>query len=166
MPTIGKSSLELHGFADASKMTVCAAIYAVLYCGESPIDRNLLIANSRVAPKKLKFPRLELVAAQTLAKLQNNVENALKSSAMASFHNWVDSVTVLYWLSTGGEWCTFVRNRVKKIKKLSHTHTGENPSDLGTRGTSQDKSDESWFKGPGWLTDGSTGPTQPEIAEI
>ena len=25
--------------------------------------------------------------------------------------------------------------------------------------------DESWFKGPGWLTDGSTGPIQPEISE-
>ena len=168
--TINQSHFELHGFADASKMAVCAAIYAVSYCEESPIDRNLLVAKSRVAPKNLSIPRLELVAAHTLAKLQNNVENALKSFPIASSHNWVDSVTVLYWLSDRGEWSTFVRNRVKKIKELSsatwkYVPTSENPSDLGTRGTSPGKLGESWFKGPGWLTDGSTGPTQPEISE-
>ena len=116
--TIGKSSLELHGFADASKMAVCAAIYAVSYCGESPIDRNLG-REVESGPKKFSIPTLELVAAHTWTKLQNNVENAQNSSAIASFHSC--SVTVLYWLSTRGEWCTFVRNRVKKIKTLSHT---------------------------------------------
>ena len=168
--TISQSHFELHGFADASKFAVCAAIYAVSYCGETPFDRNLLVAKSRVAPKNLSIPRLELVAAHTLAKLQSNVENALKSFPIASFHNWVDSVTVLYWLSGHGEWSTFVRNRVKKIRELSratwkYVPTGENPSDLGTRRTSPDKLDESWFKGPGWLTDGSTGPIEPEISE-
>ena len=168
--TINQSHFELHGFADASKMAVCAAIYAVSYCEESPIDRNLLVAKSRVAPKNLSIPRLQLVAAHTLPKLQNNVENALKSFPIASSHNWVDSITVLYWLSDRGEWSTFVQNRVKKIKELSsatwkYVPTSENPSDLGTRGTSPDKLGESWFKGPGWLTDGFTGPTQPEISE-
>jgi hypothetical protein len=168
--TISHSHFELHGFADASKLAVCAAIYVVSYRGEIPFDRNLLVAKSRVAPKNLSIPRLELVAAHTLAKLQNNVKNALKSSPIASLHNWVDSVTVLYWLSDRGEWSTFVRNRVKKIRELTsatwkYVPTTENPSDIGTRGTSPDKLGESWFKGPGWLTDGSTGPIQPEISE-
>ena len=110
------------------------------------------------------------MAVHTLAKLQNNLKNALKSSPIASLHNWIDSVTVLYWLSDRGEWSTFVRNRVKKIRELTsatwkYVPTTENPSDIGTRGTSPDKLGESWFKGPGWLTDGSTGPIQPEISE-
>jgi hypothetical protein len=168
--TIGQSHFRLHGFADASKLAVCAVIYVVSYRGETPVDRNLLVAKSRVAPKNLSIPRLELVAAHTLAKLQNNVKHALSSFPIASLHNWVDSVTVLYWLSDHGEWSTFVRNRVKKIKELTsatwkYVPTTENPSDLGTRGTSPDKLGESWFKGPEWLTDGSDGPVQPEVSE-
>ena len=62
--------LQLHGFVNARKMAVCAAIYTVSYCGESRrIDRNLLVNKSRVAPKNLSIPRLKLVGAHTLAKL-------------------------------------------------------------------------------------------------
>ena len=67
--TVSQSHFELHGFADASKIAMCAATYAVSYCGETPFDRNLLVAKSRVGPKNLSIQRLELVAARTLAKL-------------------------------------------------------------------------------------------------
>ena len=125
--TINQSHFELHGFADASKMAVCTAIYAISYCGESPIDRNLLVTKSRVAPKNLSIPRLELVAAHALAKLRNNVENALKSFPVASSHNWVNSLTILYWLSDRGEWFTFVRNCLQKIKELQVQHGNRYP---------------------------------------
>ncbi len=66
--TTNNSKIELHGFADASKHAVCAAIYVVeLHEGE-PISQNLLVAKSRIAPVA-SIPRLELIAAHTLAKL-------------------------------------------------------------------------------------------------
>ena len=161
---------EIHGFADASKVAVCASIYVVTYQDSTPVDQNLLVAKSRVAPKEMSIPRLELVAAHSLAKLQNNVSKALMSIPITAYHNWVDSVTVLCWLANRGEWSTFVRNRVKKIGELteatwSYVPTNENPSDFGTRGTASSKIKALWFKGPSWLSDESNRPLQPTILE-
>ena len=161
---------EIHGFADASKVAVCASIYVVTYQDSTPVDQNLLVAKSRVTPKEMSIPRLELVAAHSLAKLQNNVSKALMSIPITAYHNWVDSVTVLCWLANRGEWSTFVRNRVKKIGELteatwSYVPTNENPSDFGTRGTASSKIKALWFKGPSWLSDESNRPLQPTILE-
>ena len=95
---------EIHGFADASKVGVCAALYVATYQDSTPVDQNLLAAKSRVAPKETSIPRLELVAAHTLAKLQNNVSKALVSFPNTVYHNWVDSITVLCWLANRGEY--------------------------------------------------------------
>lgn len=110
---------EIHGFADARKVAVCAA----LYIDSTPVDQNLLVAKSRVAPKEMSIPRLELVAAHTLAKLENNVSRALASFPITAYHNWVDSITALCWLANRGEWTTFVRNRVKVIGELTESGT-------------------------------------------
>ena len=139
--TQGGSEFEIHGFSDASKKLVCAAIYTVEYQGSTPVNQSLLVAKSRVAPKDTSIPRLELIAAMTLVKLQSNVLRTLKVQPIRSVHNWVDSVTVLYWLANKGTWSAFVRNRVEKIKELGDAEwffvpTGNNPSDLGTRGRS------------------------------
>ena len=90
----------------------------VEYQESTPVNQSLLVAKSRVAPKDTSIPKLELLAAMTLAKLQSNVLRALKLQHILSVHNWVDSVTVLYWLANKGTWSAFVRNRVKKIKEL------------------------------------------------
>ena len=68
-----RTHFEIHGFADASKVAVCAALYIVSYQDSTPVDQNLLAAKSRVTPKEMSIPRLELVAAHTLAKFENNV---------------------------------------------------------------------------------------------
>ena len=162
---------EIHGFADASKVGVCAALYVVTYQDSTPVDQNLLAAKSRVAPKETSIPRLELVAAHTLAKLQSNVSKALVSFPITAYHNWVDSITVLCWLANRGEWTTFVRNRVKKIGELTESvvwrfvPTTENPSDLGTRGVAPDKLKTFWLKGPSWLSNESDRPERPVILE-
>ena len=166
-----RTHFEIHGFADASKVAVCSALYIVTYQDSTPVDQNLLAAKSRVAPKEMSIPRLELVAAHTLAKLQNNASRALASFPITAYHNWVDSITVLCWLANRGEWTTFVRNRVKKIGELTesaawkYVPTTENPSDLGTRGSVPAKLKEFWLKGPSWLSDDSDRPQQPSILE-
>ena len=45
--------------------------------GEESISQNLLLAKSKIAPVA-SIPRLELIAAHTLAKLQSHVSEALK----------------------------------------------------------------------------------------
>ena len=87
-----RTHFEIHGFADASKVTVCAALYIVSYQDSIPVDQNLLPAKSRVTPRELSIPRLELVAAHALAKLENNVSRALASFPITAYHNWVDSI--------------------------------------------------------------------------
>ena len=140
--TTRHTRFEIHGFSDASKVAVCAAIYVVTYEDSRAVDQNLLVAKARVAPKGMSIPRLELVAAHTLAKLQNGVSKALASFPITGYHNWVDSMTVLYCLANRGEWSTFVRNRVKKIEELTdsswkYVPTSENPSDLNTRSSAR-----------------------------
>ena len=56
--------LSIHGFADASQLAVCAAVYVLVL---------------RVTPKNVSIPRLELAAAHTLAKLLSHVNRALSS---------------------------------------------------------------------------------------
>jgi len=134
--TARHTHFEIHGFSDASKVAVCAAIYVVTYQDSLAVNQNLLVAKARVRPKGMNILHLELVAAHT-AKLQNSVSKALISFPVTGYHNWVDSMTVLYWLANRREWSTFVRNRVKKIEELTYSSwkyvpTSENPSDLGT----------------------------------
>eukprot|EP00795_Rhopilema_esculentum_P015333 gene15334-6554_t len=64
-----EEKLSVHGFADASKQAVCAAVYLLVTYPNGTVDKNLLVAKSRISPRDLSIPRLELVAAHTLAKL-------------------------------------------------------------------------------------------------
>ena len=68
-----QSQYKLFGFADASKEGVCAAIYVVEYYHSDPVNQQLLVAKTRIAPSDQTIPRMELIAAVTLAKLHCNV---------------------------------------------------------------------------------------------
>ena len=68
------TKLAIHGFSDASKVAVCAAVYLVGTCDSIETSSNLLVAKSRIAPKKLSIPRKELVAAHLLTKLMKHVK--------------------------------------------------------------------------------------------
>ena len=167
---VKNSDLELHGFADASKVAVCAAVYVVEYEEKNTISQNLLAAKSRIAPSETSIPRLELIAVHMLAKLQNNIVTALNKKRITSLHYWTDSTTVLHWLANKGTWSVFVRNRVNKIKELTgvnwkYVPTEHNPSDLGTRGVHTSKLGDFWLKGPSWLKSRDDWPEQPEIVE-
>ena len=69
---------------------------------------------------------------------------------------WVECMNVLYWLDNKGTWPQYMRNKMKKIQKLSkgklrHVTTYQNPSDAGTRGMT--KITKMWLEGPEWLHD-------------
>ena len=164
------STFQLHGFADASQVAVCATIYTVELNQDRVLSTNLLVAKSRVAPKSLTIPRLELVAAHTLAKLMSNVMTALENIRITDTCYWSDSTTALHWIQHKGTWSIFVRNRVHKIQELTknahwqHVPTHENPSDLGTRGIPPHKIGDLWLKGPKFLIT-QVWPEQPDITE-
>ena len=151
-----RAQLSLHGFSDASKKAVCAVVYVVgNYC-DGRTSQHPLASKARVAPKHLSMSRLELVGAQTLAKLVGNVIKALHSWSIKDTILWTDSIFILYWLADKGTWSTFVRNRIKQIKELCtgtwrYVPTEQNPSDLGSRGIAPANLGEFWLKGPTWL---------------
>jgi hypothetical protein len=165
------STFQLHGFADASQVAVCAAIYAVEYCHGEIHTQNLLVTKSCVALKGPTIPRLELVAAHTLSKIINNVTRALQDAPITEVHYWSDSTTALHWLCHKGTWSIFVRNLVNKIQELTNNSkwwyvpTLDNPRDLGTRGIAPSKIGDFWLKGPRYLANQDDWPTQPEITE-
>ena len=70
--------IYLHGFADASKLAVSAAVYALVFHHVAPVHQNLVVAKSIIAPKHLSIPRLELIAAHTLSKLMNHLKEVIR----------------------------------------------------------------------------------------
>ena len=159
----------LHGFADASEAAVCAAIYIVCLSKNGGVRQNLLVAKSRITPKNSIFPKLELIAAHTLANLVAHVRLSLTENAFKEI-SWTDSMATLYWLLNRGTWSRYVRNRVKAIKDLGkftwrYVPTDQNPSDLGTRGISIVKLNEFWFKGPNWISNEIKWSNQLETVE-
>nr|XP_022908846.1 uncharacterized protein LOC111420154 isoform X2 [Onthophagus taurus] len=152
------SSIELHGFADAST----SAFGAVVYLRVSRADDvrvSLLFSKTKVAPlKRVTIPRLELCAAVLLVRLIKRVRATLDFNEVPIFL-WSDSTVALSWIcSHPSRWKDFVRNRVTEIQELSHVHwryvpTKENPADLSSRGVSVTKleAETLWWNGPSWL---------------
>jgi hypothetical protein len=151
------NSVELHGFSDASKEAFGAAIYLRCTTSSGQSTMKLLCSKSRVAPlKPVSIPRLELCAAELLAKLVKKVTASLRIE-FHGVHLWTDSTIVLGWLQTD-PWLlkTFVGNRVSRIREVTdsycwrHIKSEQNPSDLVSRGLSAEKlvNCELWWKGP------------------
>ena len=113
---IKHKGIFLHGFSDASKNAICAAIYVTTTTNNGKGVQSLLVANLRIAPKNRTIPRLELVVSLILAKLMAHVTDALHRFTINSIVYWVDSMAVLYWLDNKGAWLQYVRNKVKKFK--------------------------------------------------
>ena len=105
-----------------------------------------------------------------LAKLMTNVSEILNSYVIHEEIAWVDSTTVLYWLANKGRYSEYVTDRVRKIeesavRRFRYVPTKENPSDIGTRGSSPLKVGEFWKKGPSWTIDPEKYPVCPELIE-
>lgn len=173
------TSVQLHGFADASKQAYGAVIYIRSVDDKGNISVNLLCSKSKISPisntkakKKLKskdiddrssctIPKLELSAAKLLAELVLKVKNTLSIAFDATFL-WSDSNIVLSWLTKNpSSFTRFVSNRIATIQELTNIHDwrhipGEqNPADIISRGMFPKEIVNSsiWFNGPTFLQD-------------
>ena len=154
------SSIEIHGFSDASTLAFAAVVYSRTIDTSGRINITLIAAKTRVAPvKQISIPRLELCGAVLLKRLLSKIKDDLDYNDVPIFA-WTDSTIVLGWLrGHPSKWKTFVANRVAEIhnkmnvNQWHHVSSEQNPADCASRGiTPADlKEQELWWQGPSWL---------------
>lgn len=165
------STVELHGFSDASRLAYAAVVYARIITESGEILINLLQAKTKVVPLKSEtIPRLELTAATLLAKLVAKIKASVEFN-ISSIVYWTDSTIVLAWLKNNSTRLeVYVANRVAQIQRISNVNnwkyvpTKENPADCASRGLLPEQlvRHTLWWKGPPWLQNTSdTWPTFP-----
>ncbi|XP_044757073.1 uncharacterized protein LOC123315444 [Coccinella septempunctata] len=162
----GNSNLEnssnstIHVFCDASKSAYASCIFLRTIIN-GVISVNIILAKSRLAPKNITLPRLELLAALLGVRLYITVTKIKEFCDMKTYF-WSDSMVTLTWIRTKGQWKTFVENRVKDIRL--HTNTDDwyhvpgkiNPADLASRGcNARTLLETKWWFGPTWLKNNS-----------
>ncbi|KAJ8704743.1 hypothetical protein PYW07_011931 [Mythimna separata] len=154
------STMELHGFSDASSAAYAAVVYIRVVDDFGNVYVHLVTSKTRVAPiKQVSIPRLELCGAVLLAKLLQEVSVVL-NVPKTNLRAWTDSTVVLAWLSSHPtRWKTFVANRVSEILNIldrnqwSHVSSTDNPADCASRGINPSELPmlELWKTGPLWL---------------
>ncbi|XP_053686658.1 uncharacterized protein LOC128736205 [Sabethes cyaneus] len=152
--------IELHGFSDASEEAYAAVVYMRSIDEDGRIHVSLIAAKTKVAPvKQVTIPRLELNAAELLAKLMKQVAEPLERFQVQQYA-WTDSTIVLQWLSNHPrKWNTYVGNRASTILDIlprrhwGHVSTHENPADCASRGINPSELIDHplWWSGPHWL---------------
>ncbi|XP_071579859.1 uncharacterized protein [Temnothorax nylanderi] len=171
--TWSTSSVEFHGFSDASQLAMAAVVYITVR-GSNGATILLVCSKTKVAQlKRLTIPKLELTAALLLSRLMRYVQATLKLNVTA-IHLWTDSVVTLTWIkSHASRWKDFVRNRVSQIQDLTakahwrYVPGTSNPADCASRGltTSQLQSHSLWWTGPPWILTPEAWPSQPALLD-
>lgn len=167
-----ESRMELHGFADASEIGYGAAVYITTEIENGRVS-HLLTAKGRVAPvRTLTIPRLELCAAELLAKLIHDVKNAcgFENAPMTLYS---DSTVVLSWIKKSPmDLKTYAANRVQRIQDLvginvwKYVSTNDNPADIISRGMDPIElmKCKLWWHGPNFITNSTQKPhNEPSI---
>lgn len=155
-----QSTIEIHGFCDASMQAYAAVMYARVIDENGKIHSTLLTAKTRVAPTKaLSIPRLELCGAVLLTELAVKTLDALSINKSA-LTLWSDSTIVLSWIKNNpSKYKPFVSNRISEIQNQcnasswKYVPSGENSADCATRGVHPSllKDHPLWWNGPHWL---------------
>lgn len=153
---INGSSVQIHGFSDASKKAYGVAFYARVESVDG-IRCNLVVSKTRVAPLKgMTIPRMELCGAVMMAQMCEqicSIHNVRKENLTL----WTDSSIVIHWLSKcPAGMKTFVGNRVAEAQECSkgarwkHVRTHDNPADIASRGVNASEIVDNalWFNGP------------------
>ena len=117
------SSIELHGFGDASTKGYGAAVYIRSMDEAGCVSTHLVMSKSRVAlTKTVSLPRLELLAAVLNARLLKFVAESL-TLKIDRVVCWTDSMVTLQWIrGSSCQWKTFVANRVAEIQSTWDPH--------------------------------------------
>ena len=153
--------IQLHGFADASRIAYGTNVYVRVTTSDGQYS-HLLASKTRVAPLKGEtIPRLELMACLTLALLITAVYKAMACTIeVDAVINWTDSQIVWWWINgESKQFKQFVQNRVENIRSLwSKEHwrycpSDLNPSDIASRGSKAFDlvSSDLWWKGAPFL---------------
>ncbi|MDD9341209.1 MAG: A17 family peptidase, partial [Providencia heimbachae] len=158
--TANISSIQYHGFADASMLAYGACIFVRVTYTDGSVSVRLFCAKSKVAPvKNVTLPRLELCAALLLSRLYKHVIGMV-DLAVTDTYLWSDSTIVLSWLRTDpNRLRMFVSNRVAEIQDSTngtlwrHVPSEYNPADIISRGSTaaELKNSDLWWNGPDWL---------------
>ena len=116
----------------------------------------------------MTIPRLELLAAQVVANLAENIRTFLPNPNIREVHGWLDSTVLLRWLLGNGSYKQFVHNRVSYINskskiKWKYVYTIHNPTDLGSRGCNVESLADEWWYGSSWLTNHEEWPEPKEV---
>ena len=92
--------IQLHGFADASRIAYGANVYVRVITFDGPYS-HLLATKTLVAPLKGKtIPRLGLMASLTLTLLITAVYKALACTIeVDAVISWTDSQIVWWWIN-------------------------------------------------------------------
>ena len=152
---------------DASLLGTCAVACAVMQ-QPSVIKQELIASKSRLSKKQMTIPRLELVAAQMVANLAENIRTSLQNHNIREVYGWSDSTVVLHWLQGNESYKQFVHNRAPYINSKSEINWKyvdpiHNPADLGSRGCYAEGLTDEWWDGPSWLANHEEWPEQMEI---
>ncbi|XP_029054069.2 uncharacterized protein LOC114881433 [Osmia bicornis bicornis] len=171
--TTTTSTVELHGFSDASVLAMAAVVYLVVHAPSTGTHTSLICSKTRVTPlKRLTIPRLELTAALELSELMRHVHATLNLTVSQTFL-WTDSEVTLAWIKTHpSKWKDYVRNRVIQIQEITqnyhwrHVPGSSNPADCASRGmaTEQLQQHSLWWTGPPWLTQSQN--TWPKLTSV
>ena len=165
------STIQLHGFSDASKEAYGAVIYLRATYPTLQPTSELVIAKSKVAPLATRtIPQLELCGANLLAKLMTTTRQVLDVSLDDTW-TYTDSTIVLAWLDgQSRRYCVYSAHRIASTVSLiptkcwRHVPTLQNPADIVSRGirAADLKTHNLWWHGPAWLaTDPISLPAQP-----
>ena len=165
------TSVELHGFCDASPKAYGCCVYLKFQLKSGMVKTSLVAGKSRVTPlkllnfdddekKKISMPYLELLGAVLLSYLLVEIRSSLCYD-FSRVYAWIDSSAAYAWiLNDSVKRPVNVKNRVAEINKnlprvvWNLIPSKMNPSDLVTKGCSPVYLDGSslWRYGPHFLT--------------
>lgn len=118
-------NVQIHGFSDASEKAYGCCLY--LRCSDDLGNNitNLICAKSKVAPMKtLSLPRLELCAAQLLARVASKIIPKMNLNISKKYY-WTDSSVTLCWItSLKKKWKTFWLIECHKFNKKHRPRNG------------------------------------------